>query len=207
LQTLVRQLHLARGERVLDAGCGAGWLAERCVRVGARVAAMDIALAGVAGVRARFPEVNSLQVGDLYHLPYVSGHFDVVILSEVVEHIEDINAVFREVSRVLKPGGRLLISVPYRETIVDHLCIHCNQLTPANAHLHCFDEAALSDCCRQADLSLRHVHLMANKLLEMAGFPLFSRRWPYWSWRLVDASLNKLLPKPAFMCALAYKRA
>ena len=49
LQTLLRLLKLQNGERVLDIGCGSGWLAWLCKQAGARVCAMDIALRGVAG--------------------------------------------------------------------------------------------------------------------------------------------------------------
>ena len=207
LETLVQLLRLQDGARVLDAGCGSGWLAERCRCAGAHVAAMDIGLKGVSGAKGRFPSLASFQVGDLYHLPFKNAYFDVLILSEVVEHLEDIPAALTEAARVLKLGGRLLISVPYREKIIEHLCIHCNHLTPANAHLHSFDEESLAQLCQTAGLEVERVQPLANKLLEMAGFPLFSTRWPFSLWRGVDALFNAILPKPAFMCALARKKA
>ena len=43
---------------------------------------------------------------------------------------------------------------------------------------------------------------MTNKLLEMGGFPRFSAGWPYAAWRLGDATLNKIVPKPAFLCMI-----
>ena len=203
----MRLLRLRKGERVLDAGCGSGWLSERCRCAGAIVSAMDIGFTVVYGAKTRFPAVASFEVGDLYHLPFKNDQFDVVILSEVVEHLEDIAAAFSEAARVLRHGGRLLVSVPYREKIVEHLCIHCNQLTPANAHLHSFDEERIEGLCRAAALDLVRVHRLANKLLEMAAFPLFSKRWPHSCWRVVDALFNAVLTKPAFICALARKKA
>ena len=133
MEPLLRLLEMRRGERLLDIGCGSGWFGDRCQRQEVAVWAMDIGHTGVAGAKARFPHAGTYQVGDLYFLPFASGSFDAVVLSEVVEHLEDIDSAIAEARRVLRPGGRLLVSVPYRETIVDHLCIHCNQLTPANA--------------------------------------------------------------------------
>ena len=203
LQTLVRLLHLHSGERVLDIGCGSGWLAALCSRSGARVRAMDIALHGVAGAKSRFPEVDSYQVGDIYHLCFESSSFDAVVLSEVVEHLEDIPGALAEVRRVLQPAGRVLVSVPYRETIVQHLCIHCNHLTPANAHLHSFDEDILGSFLAGQDLVPERFLLVNNKLLELGSFPHLSRRLPYWCWRWTDLFFNRTVGRPAFICMLA----
>jgi ubiquinone/menaquinone biosynthesis C-methylase UbiE len=205
LETLVHLLNLQRGERVLDLGCGSGWLTDRCSRQGAKVCAMDIGFGGVAGAMARFPDAGSYQVGDLYYLPYAASHFDVAVLSEVVEHLDDIESAFAEARRVLRPGGRLLVSVPYRETIVDHLCIHCNRLTPANAHLHRFDEEKLATFFERSGFAVTHVRLMSNKVLELAGFPRWSARWPDALWRLADAACNRIVPKPAFLCITGVK--
>ena len=202
LETLVRLLGIRRGERLLDIGCGSGWLGYCCHHRGGRVWAMDIGFRGVEGAKTRFPQAAAYQVGDLYDLPFAAASFDAVIFSEVIEHLEDINGALAEAVRVLRPGGRLLVSVPYRETIVDHLCIHCNKLTPANAHLHRFDEAVLAGYFKRQELEISKVRLMTNKLLEMGGFPRFSSGWPYAAWWLVDATLNKIVPKPAFLCMI-----
>jgi 2-polyprenyl-3-methyl-5-hydroxy-6-metoxy-1,4-benzoquinol methylase len=203
LEALVRLLAPGPGERVLDVGCGSGWLAARCRTGGAGVWALDLARTGVAAARRRFPGAARYQVGDVYHLPFKAGVFDAVVLSEVLEHLETPDTGLAEVKRVLRPGGRMLVSVPYRERIVQHLCIHCNRLTPANAHLHSFDEQRLSACLQAHGLAVRQTLLLTNKLLERVGFPRWSRRWPHGCWRSADRLFNRLVPKPAFLCILA----
>ena len=205
LQALLRHLRPGRGDRLLDCGCGSGWFAELCSREGVSVAAMDVALSGVQGARSRFPGSAAYEVGDVYNLPFGAGTFDAVLLSEVVEHLENVDAALEEVGRVLKPGGRVLVSVPHRERILEHLCIHCNRFTPANAHLHSFDERALAAHFTAAGLDVCRTVLLTNKLLELARFPNWSRRWPYRLWRLVDAGFNRSLGRPAFLCMLARK--
>lgn len=205
LETIRRALKIQPGEIVLDMGCGSGWFAQLCHEAGARVVATDIAPAGVAGARGRFPEAAHYAVTDAYHAALADDSFDAVIMSEVVEHLEDPVAGLREAARVTRPGGRVLVTVPYRETILEHLCIHCNELTPANAHLHRFDDDNLRAVLVEAGLQPQTTGHMTNKLLELAGFPNVSRHWPYWCWRAIDGLLNGLSGKSAFVLVVAGK--
>lgn len=205
LQTILRALHLRPGQQLLDMGCGSGWLAQLAHEGGVQVTATDIAPAGVAGARRRFPQAARYAVTDVYHTGLASASFDAIVLSEVVEHLENPEAGLTEAARLLRPDGRLVVTVPYRETIVEHLCIHCNRLTPGNAHLHRFDDGDLEALLGQAGLRPLRVQHMTNKLLELAGFPRVSRRWPYWAWQGVDALLNRSLGKAAFLLHVAGK--
>ena len=203
LQRIVRILRPGPQHRVLDIGCGSGWLAALCAARGARVTATDVSHIGVAAARHRYgDEVGSFAVGDAYSMGIGSGTFDIVILSEVVEHMEDIPAVLREAWRLLKPHGRLLVSVPNRETIVQHLCIHCNQLTPANAHLHRFEARSMRTLLEEQNFEVLQLSVLTNKLLELMAFPHWSRRWPYWAWVWCDWLCNRIIRKPAFLLAL-----
>lgn len=203
LETALAELGLRPAELVLDLGCGSGWLAHLCQFTGARVVACDIAPAGVAAARARFPGAGRYLASDAYRVGLASAAFDVVVLSEVLEHLEDPAAGVAEAARLLRPGGRALVTVPHRERIVQHLCIHCNRLTPANAHLHSFEEEGLVELIRRAGLRPRRCRRLTNKLLELAAFPERSRRWPHGAWRAVDALFNAVVGKPAFLLVVA----
>ena len=200
---LVRQLHLRPGERVLDIGCGSGHVTHGCSQRGARVVATDIAPAGVTAARDRFREAGAFVAGDAYALPLRPASFDAVVLSEVLEHLEDVDAALGEARQLLRPRGRLLIAVPCRETITQHLCIHCNQLTPANAHLHSFDAERLAEHLDRQGMRITRSVCLSNKLLELAGIPHLTRRWPYWVWRCVDGLLNRMTRRPAFLLVVA----
>ncbi|MFI0355533.1 class I SAM-dependent methyltransferase [Actinomadura sp. 9N407] len=111
------------GERILDMGCGAGRHAFELYRRGARVVAFDMDADELAGVGTMFdamrlegglPEEAAAETvqGDALDLPFPDDHFDKIVASEVLEHIPDDMRAMRELLRVLKPGGRLAVTVP-----------------------------------------------------------------------------------------------
>ena len=117
------RLDVRPGMTVLDLGCGEGRHAFEAYRRGADVIAVDwgvsevattkrwlgaIAEAGEAPEQARFEVVR----GDLRTLPVPDASVDRVIASEVLEHIHDDVAAMAEIARVLKPGGRVAVTVP-----------------------------------------------------------------------------------------------
>lgn len=205
LQVIVDRLGLRAGMRLLDLGCGSGWLSELCSGRKAHIVACDLAPSGVTAARRRFPLAADYVASDVYAVGLRSDSCDAIVLSEVVEHLEDVGAGLTEAARLLRPGGRLIVTVPYRETILQHLCIHCNQLTPANAHLHRFDHASLEQALRQAGLQPIGSRVMGNKILEMIRFPHWTRWWPQWLWSLSDRVCNALTGKAAFVLVEAEK--
>jgi SAM-dependent methyltransferase len=117
------RLELRPGTRVLDIGCGGGRHAFEALRRGADVVATDLddnALAEVkqvADAMVREGEVTAggslrTAVADARCLPFEDAAFDVVIAAEVLEHIPDDAGAIAELSRVLRPGGRLAVTVP-----------------------------------------------------------------------------------------------
>jgi SAM-dependent methyltransferase len=116
-----RRLTVGRGDRVLDLGCGFGRHAFAAAARGAEVVAVDRAQVEVDQVRAAWTElrrsapegadVTALRA-DLLTLPFADGAFDVVIAAEVLEHIPGDEAAMAEIARVVRPGGRVAVTVP-----------------------------------------------------------------------------------------------
>ena len=117
------RLGLKPGERILDMGAGAGRHAFEVFRRGADIVALDYSLADLKDVSGLFsamagagevPEgTHSATVnGDGTGLPFGDDTFDFIICSEVMEHIPDDSAAAAELTRVLKPGGLLAVTVP-----------------------------------------------------------------------------------------------
>ena len=106
---------LAAGKRIADVACGEGYGADHLAAFAQRVCAVDIDAATVKEARARYRRPNlSFQQGSADHLPFAAGTFDMITSFETIEHlVPDRQEPFlREVKRVLRPGGLLLISTP-----------------------------------------------------------------------------------------------
>jgi SAM-dependent methyltransferase len=100
------------GASVLVDGCGLGsYAAQIGARFKARVEALDIEPERVAVARRQTPRAL---VAAAEHLPYASNVFDVVISNEVLEHVRDDRAAAREMVRVTKPHGTIIVFCPNR---------------------------------------------------------------------------------------------
>lgn len=163
------RLGIKPGDRVLDLGCGAGRHAFECYRRGARVVALDHNAADVAGVGDMLaamgeagetvPGGSAMAVrGDAHRLPFPDGAFDVVILSEVLEHIPDDNSAIAEANRVLRPGGTLAVTVPrwWPERVCWALSEPYHQVE--GGHVRIYRRGQLLARLRAADLVDRGTH-------------------------------------------------
>jgi SAM-dependent methyltransferase len=100
------------GRRILDAGCGSGPLTEALRDRGASVTGFDVSAAMVDLARERLGEDADLHVVDLAApLPFADCEYDDAIASLVLHYLEDWSGPLAELRRVLKPGGRLVVSV------------------------------------------------------------------------------------------------
>lgn len=101
-----------RGKRVLDAGAGTGHFSKLLSERGAKLVSMDLGERLLARVREKC--VTEVVVGSVLDLPFPAARFDLVFCTEVIEHTTDPGRAVAELSRVLAPGGRLVVTVPNR---------------------------------------------------------------------------------------------
>jgi ubiquinone/menaquinone biosynthesis C-methylase UbiE len=118
--------HVRAGDRVLDAGCGHYLEFSRELSSDVQVVGIDLE-EKLDTHNKRSPYAVR---GDLEHLPFPSDYFNVVISRNVVEHLQDPVRVFREFHRVLKPGGKVIISTPNKWDYVSVIAT----LTPYRVH-------------------------------------------------------------------------
>lgn len=109
-----------QGQRVVDVGCGGGYMSELMARQGARVLGVDIAAGALNAARTRAREQGfdlTLFQCSADALPCPSGSMDVAVCTDVLVHVPNPEAVVREIGRVLRPGGLFLFSSIHRTWI------------------------------------------------------------------------------------------
>ncbi|MEM6652742.1 MAG: class I SAM-dependent methyltransferase [Pseudomonadota bacterium] len=193
LTARLKHLGLSEGDRVLDLGCGEGRHVHGLYLLGGldivgvdlHQPSLDKAAEGMLMLSkpANADKTHvSFQTGDATALQFADDSFDAIICSEVLEHLPDYEAALLEMRRVLKPTGKLCVSVPHAWP--ERLCW---QLAPPpngypfepGGHIRIFDEV---------DLKVS---------VERHGFALFKRHHahglhvPYWwlkcaNWRRKD---------------------
>ncbi|GEM35220.1 methyltransferase [Nocardia neocaledoniensis NBRC 108232] len=103
-----------RGRRILDAGCCSGALSAALRERGADVTGIDASAGMLEQARMRLGADADLRVGDLADpLPFADDTFDDIVASLVLHYLRDWVPTLGELRRVLKPGGRLLVSVEH----------------------------------------------------------------------------------------------
>jgi SAM-dependent methyltransferase len=97
---------------ILDAGCAAGWYTEQLIKRGAQVTAIDISPEMVEACKRRIHHKATVLTCDLTErLPFGDEAFDFIVSSLTLHYIDDWIPTFRELYRVLKPGGSFIFSV------------------------------------------------------------------------------------------------
>ncbi len=107
---MIKRLTNLEGKKVLDFGCFHGMLTEMINKEKkAKCTGVDINFIGK-------PPKNCKRY-DGKHIPFPEKSFDLVILIEVVEHLEDIDGIFREINRVLKKEGEVILTTPNKYSV------------------------------------------------------------------------------------------
>jgi ubiquinone/menaquinone biosynthesis C-methylase UbiE len=188
-------LDLRPGMRVLDVGCGGGrHIRQTRLVPGVTGVGVDLGEKEVKDTAKMLRELDEIPVayggtvadagpwtsirGSVYELPFADEMFDVVIISEVLEHLGEDDKALREISRVLKRGGTLAASVPRRGPELLCWALSREYRTWPGGHIRIY---------RQSEL---------RRKLEASGYRIFKQHFahalhsPYW-WLKCWVGLNR----------------
>ncbi|MSO37318.1 MAG: class I SAM-dependent methyltransferase [Acidimicrobiia bacterium] len=214
------RLELTHGDRILDMGCGGGRHAFAAMKRGARVVALDYSEGELKDVRATVaamdqagelePDLSFGTInGDALKLPFADGSFDAVVCSEVLEHIWDFRGAIKELVRVLRPGGRMAVTVPTRWP--ERVCwaLDPDYHNSLGGHVRIFRQHELEQELENSGLWLRgshHAHALHSPYwwIRCAGGvnepdkPIARKYHDFLSWQIIKnprwlASVDRLL--------------
>lgn len=123
LQGLVEQLSIRPDQAVLDIACGTGEFLAAALSRGAKVRGMDISARAIDVCASKMPN-GRFDVGVAESLPYQTAEFDLVTCFGSLEHFLDQPAALREMVRVVKSDGKILILVPNSGFILGRLGLY-----------------------------------------------------------------------------------
>ena len=116
--------------KILDAGCGYGYISFELAKRGYKTIGLDSNPKKLSVGKSLFGSYSSnlnLLKGSIYHLPFKNNEFDICLCLEVLEHLKDASQALKELARVIKKRGFLIISFPEKEAdrkifkLLDHL--------------------------------------------------------------------------------------
>jgi 2-polyprenyl-3-methyl-5-hydroxy-6-metoxy-1,4-benzoquinol methylase len=180
--------------RTLDFGCGSGYLSGMLAAAGCEVAAIDLSRERLRDF-TRVARENGIAriLGSVTATGVKSEAFDLVVSSEVLEHIPEYRRALAEVWRLLKPGGCFIVTVPNNEPVVTFTCPHCLQTIYRNDHVNQFDQKRLADDLKAAGFRVEKIKVFRSKILNQFQYHLQFKYSAGVRW--LDAVLSRVLAK------------
>jgi ubiquinone/menaquinone biosynthesis C-methylase UbiE len=208
---------------IIDVGSGNGWAAKELIAYCGKFISIDISEKNLRTINSMINQKNNINQinqninenqqnnffaiqADAMNMPFADNSIDYIISSEVIEHLPNPEKFVVEMYRILKPNGKIIISTPYKEKIKYNLCIHCNTLTPQNAHLHSFDENNLLKITHNCDNVEVRFHIFGNKVLHFARCYIFLQYLPLKLWHFVDKLANFVINKKQHIIMIVKKK-
>ena len=112
-----------KGQRIIDIGGGYGRLTSTYIDRFAEVTIFDYAASLLDKAKLKWGSNSKVAIvqGDLYALPFPDQHFDAVLMVRVMHHLDDVPRAFKEISRVIKPGGHFIFEYANKRNLLEIL--------------------------------------------------------------------------------------
>ncbi len=167
------------GERVLDLGCGAGRFVAALRDAGVDPVGVEIAEAALERARHNAPGADLRLLEPDGSLPLEHASVDLVWCSEVLEHVADTEHLLLEARRVLRHGGRLLVTVPFHGRVkaaLIGLLRFESHFDPAGQHLRFYTRRSLTAALERAGFTHARVRAWGGAPPLRTGLMAWARR-------------------------------
>jgi ubiquinone/menaquinone biosynthesis C-methylase UbiE len=153
---------LGRTDAALDLGCGEGLLTTALLDAKVVVGA-DVSPVALRRARGRLPAaVDLVELTPGEALPFADNEFELVLCSETLEHVQDVQGLLSEVRRVLRPGGRLAVTTPAHRPLM-------RPPDPLSPHIRFFTRSTLRRLLRDMGFSVDTLRREDGTLLAVAS--------------------------------------
>lgn len=158
---------------ILDIGCGTGEVLSEIVRLNpqAKIIGTDISKYAILIASKKLPNSKFYLIKNGEKLPINDNSIDFIVCLDVIEHIYDIQNIYREFKRILKPGGKILITTPYYgliKNIIIVLTCFDRVFNPFEGHIRFFSKKTLLKAFKQINFGVIEI-----------GY--FGRFYPLWN--------------------------
>jgi ubiquinone/menaquinone biosynthesis C-methylase UbiE len=176
VRRVIRDLAPAAGDRILEVGCGRGFVTRRIQAHSPDTQGIDVNPESI-----RHGVAPNLRVMDAARLDFEDAAFDKLYSFHAIEHLPDVGLALGEMARVLRPGGRLLLvypAEPIRGLFVVPTAVRMfrNPLRARELHLHKLSPRRLRHVIDAQGLALEHVRSRFSLLLTPQFMTLLARR-------------------------------
>lgn len=136
---LLKQYQISNDPQIIEVGCGGGIFCEYIAKQGYDVLAVDLS-PGAISVAREHALINKLairyEIASVYQLPFADESFDIVMSSDFLEHIEDLETAIYEMSRILKPNGLFIFDTISRneKSVQTFMSLESQGIIPAGTH-------------------------------------------------------------------------
>ncbi len=177
LRALLRLL--TPGEEVLDVGCGRGETTAGIAAAGFKVTGMEISPVALAQAREKYRDLSFTEGSLEEPLPFPPESFDAVFAGETLEHLMEPVLALRHIHRVLRPRGKLVVTVPYHgflKNLAITLFGFYVHYHPLSFHVRFFTPRTLSETLRHSDFAPYRVQYMGRLPLLWKTMMMAARR-------------------------------
>lgn len=155
---VVRPMIQKNSRHILDIGCASGWLTAKVAAMLPRslITGLDIYPKMIDYAKARHPKIKFI-CADAHRLPFPDGHLDLIICTEMLEHVVDPLTVLLEMRRCLSPEGRIIISMDTGSGLFNLVWFFWTKTVGRvwrEAHLHQFKPKKLEILFEKAKLNI-----------------------------------------------------